>query len=69
MVKKSALFFVLAIVALYLMLTYSYAGYRPDFPEETRFRKLTSVSGGYVLQTDSVADRVSNGGTVCGVDV
>jgi hypothetical protein len=59
MVKKSALFFVLAVIVLYLALTYSYAGYAPgpDFPEETRFRKLISIPGGYVLQTDSVADR------------
>lgn len=60
MVKNSALFFVLAIIVLYLVMTYSYAGYEkagPDFPQQTEFRKLIPIPGGYVLQTDSVADR------------
>jgi hypothetical protein len=56
MVKNSALVFVAVLVVLYLLLTYSYAGYTPDFPLETRNRKLTEGPG-YVLETDSVADR------------
>ena len=56
MVKNSALIFVAVLVVLYFLLTYSYAGYTPDFPLETRNRKLTEGPG-YVLETDSVADR------------
>lgn len=56
MVRNSALVFVAVLVVLYFLLTYSYAGYTPDFPQETRGRHLTSGPG-YVLETDSVADR------------
>ena len=55
MVKRSALIFVGVIVLLYLMMTYSYAGYIPNFPEETRFRDFIQGPG-YVLETASVAD-------------
>ena len=30
--RTPVLIFVLVLIALYLMLTYSYAGYKPDFP-------------------------------------
>jgi hypothetical protein len=48
--------FVLVLVALYLLLTYSYAGYTPNFPQETRNRDLY-YGPGFVLESDSVADR------------
>jgi hypothetical protein len=59
MVKKSALFFVLAAILVYLLFTYSYAGYMPDFPEQTEFRKFIKGPG-YVLETQSVADLVAD---------
>jgi hypothetical protein len=39
-----------------MLLTYSYAGYKPNFPQETRNRDLY-YGPGFVLESDSVADR------------
>ncbi|NBX49309.1 hypothetical protein EBT25_05055 [bacterium] len=55
MVNKSVLLFVLVLIVLYLSLTYSYAGYRPDFPVDTS--RVVYQGKGYALETDSVADR------------
>lgn len=54
--KHSILIFVGLLIAMYFLMTYSYAGYVPDFPEETRFRHIYKGQG-FVLETDSVADR------------
>jgi len=54
--RTPVLIFVLAMIALYLLLTYSYAGYTPNFPQETRNRDLY-YGPGFVLESDSVADR------------
>ena len=54
--RTPVLIFVLVLIALYLLLTYSYAGYTPNFPQETRNRDLY-YGNGFVLQTDSIADR------------
>jgi hypothetical protein len=54
--RTPVLIFVLVLIALYLLLTYSYAGYRPDFPLETRNRDIYQGKG-FVLESDSVADR------------
>lgn len=54
MVHRNVLFFVAVLVALYLLLTYSYAGYKPDFPIEKR---KVYQGKGFTLETDSVADR------------
>jgi hypothetical protein len=37
-------------------MTYSYAGYMPNFPEETRNRDIYQGPG-FILESDSVADR------------
>jgi hypothetical protein len=54
--RKPILIFVAVLIILYLFLTYSYAGYRPNFPEETRNRDIYQGKG-FVLETDSIADR------------
>jgi hypothetical protein len=54
--RTPVLVFVAVLIVLYLLLTYSYAGYMPNFPEETRFRHIYQGNG-FVLETDSVADR------------
>jgi hypothetical protein len=54
--RTPVLIFVFVLIALYLLLTYSYAGYTPNFPEETRNRHLFHGPG-FILETDSVADR------------
>jgi hypothetical protein len=54
--RTPVLIFALVLLALYFMLTYSYAGYTPNFPEETRNRHLF-YGPGFVLESDSVADR------------
>lgn len=54
--RTPVLIFVVALIVLYLLLTYSYAGYRPDFPEETRNRDIYQGAG-FILESDSVADR------------
>jgi hypothetical protein len=54
--RRPILIFVAVLIALYLLLTYSYAGYRPNFPEETRNRDIYQGNG-FVIETDSVADR------------
>jgi len=54
--RTPVLIFVLVLIALYLLLTYSYAGYRPDFPLETRNRDIYQGKG-FTLESDSVADR------------
>jgi hypothetical protein len=54
--RKPVLIFVAVLIVLYLLMTYSYAGYRPDFPEETRNRDIYQGKG-FILETDSVADR------------
>ena len=42
-------------MVLYLLLTYSYAGYKPIFPvDESR---VVYQGKGFTLETDSVADR------------
>jgi len=68
MVKKTAIFFVVTLVVLYFVLTYSYAGYRPEFPEETKMRKFINGPG-YVLETDSIADRATVNKEICGVNI
>jgi hypothetical protein len=59
MVKRSAFIFVGASILIYFLMTYSYAGYTPNFPEETRNRKFIKGNG-YVLETQSVADMVAD---------
>jgi hypothetical protein len=54
--RTPVLIFALVLIILYFMLTYSYAGYTPNFPEETRNRTLY-YGPGFVLESDSVADR------------
>ena len=54
--RTPVLLFVIVLIALYLMLTYSYAGYTPNFPEETRNRDIYQGPG-FILESDSVADR------------
>lgn len=54
--RKPILIFVAVLIILYLLLTYSYAGYTPNFPEETRNRDIYQGKG-FILETDSVADR------------
>jgi hypothetical protein len=54
--RRPVLIFVAVLIVLYLLMTYSYAGYRPDFPEETRNRDIYQGKG-FILETDSVADR------------
>jgi hypothetical protein len=54
--RTPILIFVLVLLALYLLLTYSYAGYTNEFPQETRNRDLY-YGKGFVLESDSVADR------------
>jgi hypothetical protein len=54
--RKPVLIFIAVLIVLYLLMTYSYAGYRPDFPEETRNRDIYQGKG-FILETDSVADR------------
>lgn len=56
MVHRNVLFFVAVLVALYLLLTYSYAGYKPNFPLETKNRDIYQGKG-FTLETDSIADR------------
>ena len=53
--RTPVLIFALVLLVLYFMLTYSYAGYTPNFPEETRNRHLF-YGPGFVLESDSVAD-------------
>ena len=53
--RRPVLIFVAVLIVLYLLMTYSYAGYRPDFPEETRNRDIYQGKG-FILETDSVAD-------------
>jgi hypothetical protein len=54
--RTPVLIFVLVLIALYMLLTYSYAGYTPNFPEETRNRDIYQGPG-FILESDSVADR------------
>lgn len=54
--RTPALTFVAVLIVLYLVLTYSYAGYRPNFPEET-IHSVAYKGNGFTLETDSVADR------------
>ena len=54
--RTPALLFVLVLIGLYLLLTYSYAGYTPSFPQETLNRDIYRGAG-FILETDSVADR------------
>lgn len=54
--RTPVLIFVAVLIALYLFLTYSYAGYTPNFPEETRNRDIYQGPG-FILESDSVADR------------
>lgn len=54
--RRPVLIFVAVLIALYILMTYSYAGYRPDFPEETKNRDIY-YGKGFTLETDSVADR------------
>ena len=54
--RRPVLIFVAVLIVLYLLMSYSYAGYRPDFPEETRNRDIYQGKG-FILETDSVADR------------
>jgi hypothetical protein len=54
--RRPVLIFVAVLIVLYLLMTYSYAGYSPDFPEETRNRDIYQGKG-FILETDSVADR------------
>lgn len=54
--RTPVLMFVLMLIALYLLLTYSYAGYTPTFPLETRNRDIY-YGKGFILESDSVADR------------
>lgn len=54
--RNPVILFVVALIALYLLLTYSYAGYTPNFPEETRNRDIYQGPG-FILESDSVADR------------
>jgi len=54
--RTPVLIFVVALIVLYLLLTYSYAGYTPDFPQETRNRDIYQGAG-FILESDSVADR------------
>ena len=54
--RKPVLIFVAVLIVLYLLMTYSYAGYRPNFPEETRNRDIYQGPG-FILESDSVADR------------
>ena len=54
--RRPVLIFVAILIVLYLLMTYSYAGYHPDFPEETRNRDIYQGKG-FILETDSVADR------------
>ena len=54
--RTPVLIFVAVLIALYLLMTYSYAGYTPNFPEETRNRNIYQGPG-FILESDSVADR------------
>jgi hypothetical protein len=54
--RTPVLIFVAVLIALYLLMTYSYAGYMPNFPEETRNRDIYQGPG-FILESDSVADR------------
>ena len=54
--RKPVLIFVAVLIVLYLLMTYSYAGYTPNFPEETRNRDIYQGPG-FILESDSVADR------------
>lgn len=54
--RTPVLIFVAVLIALYLLMTYSYAGYTPNFPEETRNRDIYQGPG-FILESDSVADR------------
>jgi hypothetical protein len=54
--RTPVLIFVVVLIALYLLLTYSYAGYTPNFPLETRNRDIYQGKG-FILETDSIADR------------
>jgi hypothetical protein len=67
MVKSSALVFVGILVILYVLLTYSYNGYTPNFPLETRNRHFLEKNG-VTLETESVAD-ISIDSTICGIKV
>ena len=67
MVKNSALVFVGVLVVLYVLLTYSYSGYTPNFPLETRNRHFLNKNG-VMLETESVADMAIDS-TICGVQV
>jgi hypothetical protein len=67
MVKNSALVFVGVLIVLYFLLTYSYNGYTPNFPVETRNRHFLKKNG-VMLETESVAD-VAIDSTICGVKV
>ena len=54
--RTPVLIFAFVLIVLYLLLTSSYAGYMPNFPQETRNRHLY-YGPGFVLESDSVADR------------
>jgi hypothetical protein len=54
--RTPVLIFVFILIVMYLLFTYSYAGYTPTFPQETRNRDLY-YGPGFVLESDSVADR------------
>jgi hypothetical protein len=54
--RTPVLIFALVLIALYLLMTYSYAGYTPNFPLETRNRDIYQGKG-FILESDSVADR------------
>jgi len=55
--RTPLLIFVSILIVMYLLLTYSYAGYKPNFPEET-LHSVPYKGNGFTLETDSVADRV-----------
>ena len=54
--RTPLLIFVSILVVMYLLLTYSYAGYKPNFPKET-LHSVAYQGIGFTLETDSVADR------------
>jgi hypothetical protein len=54
--RKPVFIFIAVLIVLYLLMTYSYAGYRPNFTQETRNRDIYQGKG-FILETDSVADR------------
>ena len=54
--RTPVLIFVAVLITLYLLLTSSYAGYSPNFPEET-IHSVPYKGKGFTLETDSIADR------------